>query len=336
MRILLTSVGRRSYLVKYFKKAVGDLGKVFVSNSSRFSPAFNIADGYTITPLIYSDEYIPFLLEYCKENEINAIISLFDIDLPILSKHKREFQNIGVTVVVSEPEVLTVCNDKWNTYKFLSDHNIPVPQTFLSISDALKAIREKKLDYPLIVKPRWGMGSIAVYQADNELELNVFYNKIKRDIQKTYLKYESEETPDACVIIQEKLKGQEYGLDVINDLNQKYCTTIVKKKLAMRSGETDCAVTVNDAELSALGETLSTHLHHISNLDVDIFKSDGATYVLELNARFGGGYPFSHQAGVDLPYQIVKWLEGKETDPTLLCAQDHVLSQKDIELVYLK
>lgn len=336
MRILLTSVGRRSYLVEYFKEAVGESGKVFVSNSSAQSPAFSVADGHTVTPLIYSDEYIPFLMAYCQENSVNAIVSLFDVDLPILSKNKEKFQEIGVKVVVSDPETLAVCNDKWNTYQFLKKHNIPVPMTFLSVQEAVNAIAEKKIHYPVIVKPRWGMGSISVYQADNEVELNVFYHKVKRDIRKTYLKYESAENIDECVLIQEKLKGQEYGLDVINDLEKNYCTTIVKKKLAMRSGETDCAVTVNDSELVQLGKKLSMHLQHIGNLDVDVFKSDRCAYVLEMNARFGGGYPFSHQAGVDLPRQIVKWLEGKETDNILLTANDDVMSQKDIKLVYIE
>lgn len=95
--------------------------------------------------------------------------------------------------------------------------------------------------------------------------------------------------------------GQEYGLDVINDLEGNYQNTIVKQKYAMRSGETDCALTVRWEEADKLGKTLSILLHHIGNLDVDVFKVEEKIYVLEMNARFGGGYPFSHLAGVDLP-----------------------------------
>ncbi len=67
MNILLTSVGRRAYMVKYFKEVVGPEGIVHISNSSDNTVAFQYADKCTITPLIYSDEYIPFLLEYCKK-----------------------------------------------------------------------------------------------------------------------------------------------------------------------------------------------------------------------------------------------------------------------------
>ena len=116
--ILLTSVGRRGYLVKYFKEALGSTGKVYVSNSSDISPAFNYADDSVVSPLIYDKGYIDFLLRYCKEKNIKAIISLFDIDLPILSKNKQRFKKKGIDVIVSDVEIIDICNDKWKTYNF--------------------------------------------------------------------------------------------------------------------------------------------------------------------------------------------------------------------------
>lgn len=336
LNILLTSVGRRSYLVEYFKDALGDAGKVHVANSSAISPAFLVADCSVVTPLIYDENYIPFLLEYCKKNEIGAVISLFDIDLPILAQNRNEFENIGVNIVVSDYETIEICNDKWNTYKYLKKIGFNVPRTFVSLSDVYSAINNEEISYPLMVKPRWGMGSIAVYEAENENELNVFYKKAKRNIQNTYLKYESIIDLEQSILIQEKLKGQEYGLDVINDLECKYITTIPKLKYAMRSGETDCAVTVEDKNLKLLGEKVANAMKHRANLDVDVFKVDEKYYVLEMNARFGGGYPFSHMAGVNLPLAIVKWIRKESVDKQLLTERTNVMSQKDIKLVRLK
>lgn len=336
MNILFTSVGRRSYLVEYFKKALGERGEVHAANSSDISPAFLVADKSVVTPLIYDENYIPFLLEYCKKNNIDAIISLFDIDLPILSRNKKQFSEIGVRVIVSEPEVVDVCNDKWRTYLFLSENNFCVPKTFITLHDAVEAIERDEVSFPLIVKPRWGMGSISIFEAENKEELSLFYEKIKRNIQNTYLKYESAAEKDACVLIQEKLNGQEYGLDVINDLNGIYQNTICKKKYAMRSGETDCAITVDNELLKKTGVKLSGIFHHVGNLDVDVFVVDDEVYVLEMNARFGGGYPFSHMAGVDLPKAIVTWLDGGVVDKTILEAQCNVMAQKDIKIVRLK
>lgn len=179
------------------------------------------------------------------------------------------------------------------------------------------------------------MGSIAVYEADNEDELRCFYNKVHSVIQKTYLKYESGKTSEHCVLIQEKLKGQEYGLDVINDLDGNYMNTSVKMKCAMRSGETDCAVTADNQSLREVGEELSKIHRHIGNLDVDVFITEEGIYVLEMNARFGGGYPFSHVAGVDLPQAIVNWLLGNKTPRCLFEPNIGVMAQKDIKMVVL-
>lgn len=335
MNILLTSVGRRSYLVQYFKKSVGPNGKIHVANSSSVTPAFQVADFCTEVPLIYSQEYIPFLKKYCKDNSIDAIISLFDIDLPILAAHKAELESVGTKVVVSPCEVIDICNDKWKTFEYMSAHGFNVPKTYLSIADAESAIKSGELEFPVIVKPRWGMASIGVFEADNSEELAVLYNKAVAGIKKSYLKFESDQSIDMAVIIQEKLPGQEYGLDIINDLNGKYQNTIVKKKMAMRAGETDCAETVDDEMLKQLGRSISESLHHFANLDVDLFLVDGVPYILEMNARFGGGYPFSHMAGVDLPSAIVSWLEGKEVPASMLQAEPGVRSHKDLNIVRL-
>ena len=336
MNILFTSVGRRSYLIEYFKEVLGEEGQVHAANSSDTSPAFLVADKSVVTPLIYDENYIPFLLEYCKKNQINAIISLFDIDLPILSRNKKQFSEIGVKVIVSEPAVIDVCNDKWKTYLFLNENNFCVPKTFITLYDAVEAIEKNEVTFPLMVKPRWGMGSISIFEAENVEELRVFYEKIKRNIQNTYLKYESATEKDACVLIQEKIHGQEYGLDVINDLNGIYQNTICKKKYAMRSGETDCAITVDNELLNKIGAKLSCIFQHVGNLDVDVFLANDKVYVLEMNARFGGGYPFSHIAGVDLPKAIVTWLNGEKIDKDILLAQKNVMAQKDIQIVRLR
>ncbi|RKD23112.1 hypothetical protein BEP19_12885 [Ammoniphilus oxalaticus] len=336
MNILLTSVGRRSYLVKYFKDALGNSGEVHVSNSSAITPAFTFADKCIVTPLIYDENYIPFLLDYCEQNNIKAVISLFDIDLPVLSANKHAFLEIGTQVIVSNKSVINICNDKFETYKFLINNGFNAPKTLISLYSALDAIQSKSLEYPLIIKPRWGMGSIGVFEAHNEDELGVFYNKVISEIKGSYLKYEIQGKLEESVLIQEKLPGQEYGLDIINNLDGEYQNTVVKRKYAMRSGETDSAETVDNSLLKDIGENISKSLQHIANLDVDVFLKDNIPYILEMNARFGGGYPFSHMAGVNLPLAIVKWLDGQQIDSTLLTERIGVLAHKDIEIVHIQ
>lgn len=332
MNVLLTSVGRRTYLVEYFKEAVGADGKVCVANSSALSPAFAAADHAVVTPLIYDPEYIPFLKRYCREQKIGMLVSVFDIDLPVLAKHKKEFEDLGVLMVVSDHEAVEVCEDKVLMSIFLKERNLKTPDCYLSVEEALEAVEEGELSYPVMIKPRWGMGSLAIYEAENEAELRVLYEKSLRDISRSYLKYEAQADLTHAVIIQEKISGQEYGLDVINDLQGQYQTTIVKEKSAMRSGETDIARVVDKPELKAVGEAVARELRHIGNLDMDILLTDDGAYIIDMNARFGGGYPYSHMAGVNLPAALVCWAKNEPVEPELLEARTGEMYCKDIRM----
>ena len=83
----------------------------------------------------------------------------------------------------------------------------------------------------------------------------------------------------------------------------------------MRAGETDKALTVDMPEVREMGATIGRNLKHIGNLDVDIMQRANGDYcVLELNPRFGGGYPFSYEAGVNMPKAILSWLKGERVE----------------------
>jgi carbamoyl-phosphate synthase large subunit len=335
MNILLTSAGRRTYLVNYFKHALNGEGKVYASNSI-MTYTLTQADGYILTPNIYDERYISFLLDYCKTRKISAIISLFDIDLPILAKNKQLFADNEIQVIVSDYAVTQICNDKWATYNWLKKIGLFQTATFIDLSEAKVALQKGDITYPLILKPRWGMGSIGIYKACTNEELEVLYRKLHREIFDTYLKYESVTDAKSCVLIQEQIRGEEYGLEILNDLSGEYVATFAKKKIAMRSGETDIAETVDAFSFLPVSEAIAKSLRHIGNLDVDCFKADdGSIVVLEMNCRFGGQYPFTHNSGVDVPRQIVEWLRGQNTDRNLLNSQIGVRSCKELVPVVL-
>lgn len=320
MNILLTSVGRRAYMVKFFQKALAGSGLVHVCNSDDKTVAFHYADKSVISPLIYDDAYIPFLLEYCKENNIHLLLSLFDIDLPVLARNKERFAAIGTKVIVSDPTVIDICNDKWKTYNFLKDHGFHVPKTYLTLHKVLLALERGEIHYPVVVKPRFGCGSIAMSIAEDEMALLYYFRRNVRTVSNTYLKYESA-AEDEKILYQEFLPGQEYGADIIHDLDGNFKNAVIKKKIAMRSGETDIAELVDEPVIYAELERLGGLTRHVGNMDCDVFMVAGKPYILELNARFGGGYPFSHMGGCDLPQAIVNWAQGKEVPEDMLRAR---------------
>jgi carbamoyl-phosphate synthase large subunit len=335
MNILLTSVGRRTYMVNYFKEALQGNGLVHAANSVE-TYAMKIADKSILTPLIYDNNYIEFLLEYCLKNSIKAVISLFDIDLPVLAKNKKKFADNGITVIVSDLEFIQICNDKWLTYNFLIKNGFNTPASFLTIEEVLMAIRNDSINYPLIIKPRWGMGSIGIFQADNQEELEILYKKTQKSIDESYLKYESQQAPEKSIIIQEKMAGDEYGLDIFNNLNGEFLACVAKKKLAMRAGETDIAEIVENKKLFEIGKKISQLSKHIGNLDVDCFWVDNEFYILEMNCRFGGQYPFSHLAGVNFPKALIKMLLHEKIDNQILRVKTGTIGMKDLYPVKLK
>ncbi|HCI56332.1 MAG TPA: carbamoyl phosphate synthase-like protein [Bacteroidales bacterium] len=329
MNILLSSVGRRSYMVRYFKKALGKNGLVHAGNSEE-TYAMQIADRSVITPPIYDATYIDFLFDYCRQNDIKAIIPLFDIDLPVLSRYKEKFAHEGINIIVSDHEFVQICNDKWRTYIFLKENGFNTPHTFLSVADVISALKNGLLKFPLMIKPRWGMGSIGVFEADNENELLILFNKSLNSIKKSYLYYESQQNIEKSIIIQEKINGQEFGLDIFNDLSGRMLCCVPKKKLAMRAGETDYAEIIKNDQLGVIGARLSKLTKHIGNLDVDCFYANGNFYILELNCRFGGQYPFSHLAGVNFPKAIISMLSGEQVGEKILRFRVGVIGLKDL------
>lgn len=328
MNILLTSAGRRSYIVDYFKNVDG-VDNVYVANSV-YTIACERADGYFIAPLIYSDNYIPSIISYCQANNISIIQSLFDIDLLILAKNKEKFEEHNIQLILASADFVEVCNDKYKTYLFAKQIGLKTPETYIDIEDLKTAINLGKLHYPIIIKPRWGMASMDIFIADNEEELNVLSNKAIKGIFSSYLKYESNCTKDKAVVYQEMLHGYECGLDVVNDLMGNYVATCAKQKIAMRSGETDLGRTLSSHMFENFSRKISLYSKHQGICSVDCFVKGQDIYLLEMNCRISGHYPLSHLAGFNYPQLLIDWLHGKPTNQELLNYQIGLLITKDI------
>ncbi len=308
MRLFITSAGRRGYIVDYFEKELDGIGEVFVGNSNPYATSLYHGAKYVITPPVYDSAYVDFLQDFCKKYGITDILSLFDMDVTILSGYKNLFRNLGVNILVSDLEIVDICNDKWKTYLFCVEHQIKTPRTYINMQLLMQDIDEHKLSFPIIIKPRFGMGSISIFEAASKEELYVLAEVCRRGIKNSYIWNVDN---DSSLIFQEKLSGQEYGIDIINDLTGKNCANVIRKKISMRSGETDVAMIVDDEKYYEFSKQLSLFTRHILNLDIDVIEMNDEIYLLEMNARFGGGYPFSYLAGVNLPRAIIKWRKGE-------------------------
>ncbi|MEY8848954.1 ATP-grasp domain-containing protein [Psychroserpens sp. XS_ASV72] len=310
LNLLFTCAGRRNYLINYFKEAIKGQGQIFAADMSNTAPAMVDADVSIIVPSIYDANYIESLKAIAITHKIDAIISLNDLELPILSKHKSDLESTGAKVIISSETVIDIAFDKMKTVDFIHSIGLKTPQTFTSLKAAKTALDNEKIQFPLVVKPRWGSASIGIDFPETEEELELAYRLQHLKLKKSILHTASSHDLEHAILIQEQINGQEYGIDIVNDFNGNYFGTFVRKKLSMRSGETDKAESVIDEKFDAIGKTIAKNLKHVGNLDCDVFTCGNDTYILELNPRFGGGYPFSHEAGVDTASIYIEWLKG--------------------------
>jgi len=310
MTLLFTCAGRRNYLLNYFKEIIGEHGLIIAVDSDASASALADADLALKVPPIEHPEYIEDLKCIIDRYQVDMVISLNDLELPLLAKNKSYLESGGARVIVSDEKIISIASDKWKTFRFFQKLNIQTPLSFLSITDTLNAISENRIHFPLILKPRWGSGSIGIKQVDNPNELGLAYAWLTVEIKKSALNHMNHNDVEDAIIIQEKIIGDEYGMDILNDFEGRYYGSFARKKLTMRSGETDKATTVIRKEFSDLGKTVAGVTKHIGIMDCDFFVANEQIYFLEMNPRFGGGYPMSHAGGINVPGIYLEWFKG--------------------------
>ena len=331
INILLTSAGRRNYLVEYFREALRGRGRVFAADARAGAPALQEADGVVVMPPADDPHYVDALLEFCEAQRIGLLVPLSDLELPGLAAARARFAALGTTVLVSSPAVIGRCADKWATYDFLRLHGLRTPATYLNLADAQQALAEGRERFPLVLKPRWGSAALGLEFVYDDDELELGHELLGRRLARTILAYgpgANQDDAERAVLVQAFVAGDEYSLDLVCDLSGRYVTTLAKQKLGLRAGDTDSAVTVADSALSDLGRDLCRALGPVGVIDCDVFvDADGPT-VLELNPRFGNAYPFAHVAGADLPAAVVAWARGDLPEPGWLRAEPGVTAAR--------
>ena len=334
MNVMLTCAGRRCHTINAFKSAMRRGGRVFACDSSPDAPALQEADKAFVVPRVEEEGYIEAMLSICAEYQVGLLIPAFEIELPLLAAHRARFAAIGTIPLVSSKTVIDTCYDKLKSARFLTGCGLPATRTFTTLDAARDALTRGALTFPLVVKPRWGVSSIGTEFPEDEEEMELAYRLVKKRLARTFLADISATDPEHCILIQEQLSGTEYGLDVVNDLDGRHVCTFARRKLRMWAGQTDRAVTVQDDSLEQMGRRIGENLGHVGILDCDVFVTKSGCHVIDMNPRFGGGYPFSHIAGANLPAALMAWAESEAADPEWLTIEpDVVISRADTFVV---
>ena len=80
---------------------IGD--KVFATDMQLSAPALQVADVKLQVPAVYDPNYVNITLDICKENNIDALISLNDLELPILAEQKTDCVGLSITFSAISP-----------------------------------------------------------------------------------------------------------------------------------------------------------------------------------------------------------------------------------------
>ncbi|SQC08429.1 carbamoyl phosphate synthase-like protein [Clostridium perfringens] len=300
MNILITSCGRRTQLIKYFKNEFKGIGNVVVTDCDELAPALYFADKFYITSRINNKNYIDNLIEICKKEEIKGIMSLIDPELSLLAKNKEKFEEIGVELIGSDYETTELCFDKYEFFKFLNKNNFKCAKTYISLNKFKEDYEIGRIKFPVFIKPRNGSASLGINKVNSMEYLELIY-KIFPDM-----------------IIQEFIKGQEYGVDCYIDLTSNEVISIfAKKKIRMRAGETDKAISIKDKKLFNIILKLVKKLNLKGAVDIDIFENNGEWVISEINPRFGGGHLLAYECNENYPSFIINNLSGKKNVPCI-------------------
>lgn len=315
MNVLITNVGRRGYLVDYLKETPSFTGKVYTSDCDETaSGLYGNNDGHFILPKPVDDEkvYTQKLKELCKLKDISIVIPVIDPEIYILSKYRDEFLKDGINIIVSNHKVLDICYNKSLMNDFLKENGLLVPYTYVRIEDFETDYKDEKIQFPVMLKPIYGSGSVETYKIENNESLKSLFHD--------------------GMMIQEFLVGEEYGSDVFNTFDFNPVRCVVKKKISMRSGETDKALSVEEKDIQNLIIKVAKALGHIGNLDCDIMKTSRGLFVIDMNPRFGGGYPATHATGTNLISLLVDMVEGKKIEPDFDSYKKNLLVMKEIKI----
>jgi carbamoyl-phosphate synthase large subunit len=333
MNVLLTCAGRRNYLIQFFQSELGGRGRVFACDTSSAAPALAVADEGIIVPSMDDPGYFDALIAICQEHQIRLLISVNDLELGGLARRAEEFREVGTIAVVASPSLIATCQDKWTTFKLLSSCGIFTPDTYLGPEPVREALANGAIAYPLVVKPRWGSSSIGVERIENDRELTLAHEWGMVQVRRSMFWKLSQADGEHCLVFQEQLPGDEFGMDVVNDLEGNHVATLVRRKLVMRYGNTDRAMTVEDPRLERLGQIIGRRLQHPGSLDCDVMMTASGPQVLDLNPRIGGGYPFSHVAGANLPAALIAWASGEEPGPACFQVRPGVVASRCDEMM---
>lgn len=285
--ILITSAGKRVELLLEFqrelKKAYADAKVIAVDLNPTMSPACHVADLSFPVPRVTSKDYIDILLKICQAQKIKIVVPTIDTELTVLAANRERFSQYGVEIMISSPEFITACRDKRLTIRLFEQLGIRNPQ-----------FRDKyKPQFPMFAKPY-----------DGSLSTNIHILKTHEDLTPEILE-------DPKLIFMEyidKSEYKEYTVDMYYGRDGEIKCIVPRERIEIRSGEVNKGATRNNFLVSYLKSRMAYMPEIRGCVCIQLFyrERDNDVVGIEINPRYGGGYPLSYYAGANFPQKMIK------------------------------
>ena len=299
MNVLITSAGRRVSLVSYFQKEIkltfGGSAKVCTTDlNPNMSTACLRSDAAFKVGFFSDENYMPDLLDLCLKNNVKMVIPTLDPELQLLSQWRSKFRENDIEIIVSDVEFVKTCRDKNLTNSFFEKHGFLVP----------KRIDKYAPTFPLFIKPISGSSSQNLHFIDGPDQIS---KHLLEEEGLMWMEYLS------------KNDYEEYTVDLYYDRHSELRCIVPRVRIAVRGGETNKGIT---RKRKSLISWIKGRLGHIQGargcLTLQIFvakENENKIYGIEINPRFGGGYPLSYLAGANYPaWLIQEYLLGKNIE----------------------
>jgi carbamoyl-phosphate synthase large subunit len=321
--VVIGSAGRRLYLVDWFRDALTRLGldgEVVATEHDPTSASFGFADRGVVMPAYGDAEYAPAMLDLFRRERPALFVSVNDYELQVLSEGLADrLRATGCAVAGLTRAGQEQASDKYLMSRLLTRAGVAVPRTVLGSRWETLVADDGAAGSQYVVKHRFGSGSSGLRLTD----LGGLAAAVEESsCTATDIHGRPALRARDAVVVQPRLVGQEFGVDGVFGLGDPPGVlhgTLARRKVRMRSGETDKAVTVDPAPFAPVVARLGAALRATGTVDLDLIRDrDGVLRVIDVNPRFGGGYPFMHVAGADAPTFLLASALGLRPDPALL------------------
>ena len=287
LSILVSSAGRRVELLRRFRMAAADLGVglevVACDLEPELSAACRVADRAYAVPHCDDPAFFAIIGDIVREHGVRLVVPTIDTELAVYAEAAPELARRGVRVNIASPDVIAVARNKLRTMEVLAAAGVPVPRTA-----ALCDVRRPPCDWawPALMKPQGGSSSRGLRILNGPQDLPA--------------------TVEEPMIVQELLDGPEYTVNVFLSAEGVLRAAVPHRRLRVRGGEVEKGRTERHEVLEDYARKIADALPGAAGamcFQALVDPNKGAK-VIEINARFGGGYPLADEAGA----KFARWL----------------------------